>query len=219
MSSRRRAAILGGLAVVLGSLAASEVAGREAAVRRMLGPVVPVVVADREIERGAAIGLRDLAIRHLPARYAPGATFGSPVQVVGARAAVAIPAGADLHPALLATGAEPAEQALAGARRGERIARIVAVGAADELPPGSLADVLITREDASGAARTRLALRAARVVSSERAPAPPEGEGAALPHVVLGLRVSLAEAVELTQAQAGARELRVLPLPPGPMPD
>ncbi|MDX6714872.1 MAG: pilus assembly protein CpaB, partial [Baekduia sp.] len=44
MTRRRRAALLLGLAFLLGALAASDVAGREAALQRSVGRAVPVVV-------------------------------------------------------------------------------------------------------------------------------------------------------------------------------
>lgn len=211
MTRRRRAAVLGGLAIVLGSLAASDVSGREAALRRGLGPVVPVLVARADIAPGAPIRARALAVRRAPERYAPAGAFGDAAEVVGARAGVPIPAGADLHPALLA-GAHGAAGPSAP-RPGERIARIVAVGAARELPPGTLADVLITRDGPGGRARTRLALEAAEVVASAPASRAPEGDQAGLPRVALALRVTLRQAIALVEAQNGARELRVLPRP------
>jgi pilus assembly protein CpaB len=210
MSPGRRAAVLGGLAVVLGSLAASDVSGREAALRRGLGPIVPVVVARGRIPAGAPIRAMALAVRRTPSRYAPAQTFRDPAEVVGGRAGVPIPAGTDLQPALLA-GAGAGSPAIA--RPGERIARIVAVGAAGELSPGTLTDVLITRDGPGGAARTRLALRAAQVVASAPAPRAPEGDQAGLPRVALALRVTLRQAIALVEAQNGARELRALPRP------
>jgi pilus assembly protein CpaB len=210
MSPGRRAAVLGGLAVVLGSLAASDVSGREAALRRGLGPIVPVVVARGRIPAGAPIRAMALAVRRTPSRYAPAQTFRDPAEVVGGRAGVPIPAGTDLQPALLA-GAGAGSPATA--RPGERIARIVAVGAAGELSPGTLTDVLITRDGPGGAARTRLALRAAQVVASAPAPRAPEGDQAGLPRVALALRVTLRQAIALVEAQNGARELRALPRP------
>jgi len=210
MSGGRRAAVLGGLAVVLGSLAASDVSGREAALTRGLGPVVPVVVARAEIPAGAPIGAASLAVRRSPSRYAPARAFHDPAEVVGGRAGVQIPAGTDLQPALLA-GAGAASPATV--RPGERIARIVAVGAARELAPGTLTDILITRDGPGGAARTHLALRAAEVVASAPAPRAPEGDQAGLPRAALALRVTLRQAIALVEAQNGARELRALPRP------
>ena len=54
MSRRRRALLLGGLALVLGGLAASNVAGREAALARRVGGLVDVVVAREPISAGSA---------------------------------------------------------------------------------------------------------------------------------------------------------------------
>ena len=60
VSRRRRAAALLGLALVLGGLAASDVARREAAVRAQLGPAVDVVVARADIAAGRPVAASDL---------------------------------------------------------------------------------------------------------------------------------------------------------------
>ena len=54
MSRRRRAVILALLAIVLGGLAASDVAGREAALQRSLGTPVTVLVTREEVAAGDA---------------------------------------------------------------------------------------------------------------------------------------------------------------------
>src|ERR1700761_9442356 len=71
MTRRRRAALLLGLALVLGALAASDVGRREAALRSQLGPDVDVVVARRPLAAGHMLRLADLALRRMPAPYAP----------------------------------------------------------------------------------------------------------------------------------------------------
>ena len=71
VSRRRRAAVLLGLALVLGGLAASDVARRESAVRAQLGPAVQVVVARADLRAGRPVAAGDLALRQVPARYAP----------------------------------------------------------------------------------------------------------------------------------------------------
>ena len=72
MSRRRRAAALLGLALVLGGLAASDVARREAAVRAQLGPLVPVVVAGGDLAAGRGSSPRATSpCAQVPARYAP----------------------------------------------------------------------------------------------------------------------------------------------------
>jgi len=210
VSPRRRALVLGGLALVLGALAASDVAGREAALRRRLGPVVPVVVARRSVQTGARLRARDLAVRHVPARYAPTGAFAAIDQVAGLRAVAPLPAGADVAVAAVGEGrATPGPPV----RRGERVADVVAVASAATVAPGSRVDVLVTRDargDAPGS--TVLALQDAEVLSA--APGPPADDTGA-PRLTVGLRVTLRQAVFLDAAQAFAREVRVLPRAPG----
>jgi pilus assembly protein CpaB len=210
VTRRRRAAALLGLALVLGALAASDVAGREAALRRGLGPSISVVVARGEIPAGGRLGPRRLAVRRVPARYAPAGAFRSAAELSGLRAAVAIPAGADLEPALVDDGSAGAG-AGAPVRAGERVAQVLATGPAELLAPGSRVDVVVTREGASGAAgATTLALEDVEVLAA--APAVAEGASdAQAPRVALSLRVTLRQAVYLAAAQSFARELRVLP--------
>ena len=90
---------------------------------------------------------------------------------------------------------------------------MVVVGAASELEPGTLTDVLITTDGSAGAPRTRLALRGAEVVAAAPAPRIQEGDQAGLPRATVALRVTLRQAIALVEAQNGARELRALPRP------
>ena len=151
MSHRRRALLLGGLALLLGGLAASNVAGREAALERRVGGLVDVVVAREPIAAGERVAMGSLAIRRVPARFAPDATTGTPQAVVGRRAAVDIPAEADLNAGMIVREDE-AGPAGPDVRPGERVAEIVALGSPDLVMPGSRVDVLVTPEPAAGAA-------------------------------------------------------------------
>jgi pilus assembly protein CpaB len=217
MSRRRRAAVLIGLSIILGALAASNVSGREAALRRAIGPAVPVLVARTQLAAGARLEPAALAVRKVPAHYAPAAAYRSPDEVSGLRAAVAIPAGADLDPALVDDGTRAAGPSGPALRPGERVAQIVAVGPAQALSTGSRVDVLVTRDEAGDApGATTLALEDVEVLRAARAPvAGGNGPDAALPRVALDLRVSVRQAVYLAAAQSFARELRVLPRAPG----
>ena len=78
MSRRRRAALLLGLALVLGALAASDVARRESALRAELAPLVDVVVARGAARGGHRLAAGDLARRAVPARFAPAGAAGVP---------------------------------------------------------------------------------------------------------------------------------------------
>jgi pilus assembly protein CpaB len=206
--------MLGGVALLLGALAASEVAGREAEIEQRVGSPVKVVVAIKPIPRGQAIEAAMLALRELPEKFAPDQSFADADQLIGARAAVTIPAGADLQPALLQGADAGAGGALVAAGANERLARVIVVGDADEITPGSRVDLLITRDTVNGSATTRVGLRDAEVVEAAPASAVAEGSSAGLPRVALTLRVSLEQAVLLAEAQSAARELRALPRPP-----
>jgi pilus assembly protein CpaB len=215
MTRRRRAAALLGLALLLGVLAASDVAGREAALRRQLGPTVRVVVVRAPLRAGERISRAALAVREVPERYAPAGALREPEAAVGRRAAVAIAPGTDLEDALLAVpraGAEPPGPVL---RRGERALELVAVGAADAVVAGARVDVLVTYDDRAGApGATRLALADVEVLGAR---APPAADGpddaAGLPRVLATLRVTVRQAVALTAAAAAARQVRLLRRP------
>jgi pilus assembly protein CpaB len=206
MTRRRRAVALLGLALLLGVLAASDVAGREAALRRQLGPTVPVVVVRAPLRAGDRITRGALALRLVPERYAPASAFHEPAEAVGRRAGVPIAAGADLGPALLRVPGSQAQPAGPALRRGERALDLVAVGAA---APGTRVDVLVTDDGRGGA--TRLVLAGAEVLATRPAQAPDAQD--ALPRVVATLRVTVRQAVALTAAAAGAREVRLLARP------
>jgi pilus assembly protein CpaB len=200
VSRRRRAFALAGLALVLGALAASDVAGREAALQRRLGPAVPVVVARADLPAGRIVRESDLAIRRVPARYAPAASFSDPSQAAGLRTTAAVVYGTDLAPALLATG-DGADGATL--RPGERVADLVAAGPPKLVRAGGRVDVLVTRAGA-----TRLALEDVEVLSAS--PAGDDSESGAR-KVAVSLRVTVRLAVYLAAAQSFAREIRVLP--------
>jgi pilus assembly protein CpaB len=204
--------LLGGLALVLGGLAAFDVAGREAALERRIGGLVEVVVARKPIAAGERVAMGSLAIRRVPARFAPDATTGTPQAVVGRRAAVDIPADADVNAGMIVR--DDAAPAGPDVRRGERVAEIVALGSPDLVIPGSRVDVLVTPEPAAGAAgEAVLALEDIEVIAAAPVAAgdAPAGKGAPGPRVAASLRVTLRQAVYLAAAQDFARELRLLP--------
>lgn len=212
MSRRRRALVLGGLALVLGGLAAFNVAGREAALEQRIGAPVGVVVAHEPIRAGQRVTARALAIRRVPARFAPRGASGEPRQFVGQRARVPIPAGTDLAPDMV--GGEEARRAGPPVRDGERVAQVVALAAPQLVVAGSRVDLLVTPEprgDRPGEAL--LALEDIEVIAATQvgADAAGAGKGVAGPRVAASLRVTLRQAVYLAAVQDFARELRLLP--------
>jgi len=208
VSRRRRAVVLLGLALLLGGLAASDVSRREAALEKRLGPSVPVVVARRDLDAGTTLAPAHLAVRRIPARFAPAGAFPSPSELAGRRTAVAVNAGEYLAPGVLG-GAEGAP----ALRPGERVADVVAVGSPEEVAPGSRVDVVVTREGQNGGSgRTDLALQDVEVLNASPAEEGAAGDtapGAA--KVQASLRVTVKQAVYLAAAQSFARELRLLP--------
>jgi pilus assembly protein CpaB len=213
MSRGRRALVLTALALLLGGMAAADVTGRERALRDRLGPAVPVLVTRAPVASGAPLRRAALAVRHVPARYAPADAYASPAEVAGLRAEADLPAGADVTPAVVGDGTGDADAAGPSVRPGERVAELVARGSPALVTPGVRVDVLVTRETADGGGSTVLALEDAEVLAAGPAPG---GEGASEgSRVAVSLRTSLRQAVYLAAAQDFARDVRVLPRAPG----
>jgi pilus assembly protein CpaB len=210
VSRRRRAALLLGLALVLGALAASDVARREAALSAQVGPSVEVLVARTSLAAGRRLEPADLALRRVPERFAPAGRAAVPDLLVGRRLAVPVPAGAPLDEHLL----ERAAVAGPLIRRGERAAEVVARASPELVVAGVRVDVVITRERRSGAAgRTELALEDVEVLAAEPVSAAArEGAG---PQVSATLRVTVPQAVYLAAASSYAAEIRLLVRAPG----
>jgi len=208
VTRRRRAALLLGLALVLGAFAASDVSRREAALREQLGPVVDVVVARQPLEAGRRLRTGDLAVRRVPERYAPPGSAPLPELLVGGRLAVPVPEGAHVAEHQLAAAAPgPA------VRRGERAAEVVATGSPELVAAGARVDVLVTRERGDGGpGATELALEDVEVLAARPTGAGGEEGG---PRVAATLRVTVAQAVYLAAAGAFARDIRLLARAPG----
>jgi pilus assembly protein CpaB len=196
--------VLLGLALVLGGLAASDVARRESALRAQLGPAVDVVVARADLAAGRQVSARDLALRRVPSRYAPVGAARVPETLIGQRLAASVRRGGYLGADLIAPEPEVAGPPV---RKGERALEVVALGSRALVVPGARVDVLVTREGA--AAGTELALEDVEVLAARAAPAAARDDAGE--RVAATLRVSVRDAVYLAAAQSFARELRLLP--------
>jgi len=205
VSRRRRGIVLAALALILGGLAASDVSSREAAIDRRLGPAVPVVVARTDLPAGRAVRVADLAVRQVPARYAPAAAFANPSEVAGLRTTAAVVHGTDLVPALLADG--NAEET-AGLRPGERVALVTAIAPINLIRPGGRVDVVITRAAQDG---DRIATTTLADVEVLAATSAGEDNDSGAPRVSVSLRVRTRQAVYLAEAQTLASAIRLLP--------
>jgi pilus assembly protein CpaB len=203
MSRRRRAALLLGLALVLGALAASDVARREAALRDQVGPAVDVLVARASLAAGRRVQAGDLAVRRVPERFAPSGP-AVPELLVGRRLAVAVPAGAPVAEHLLE---QPAVAGPLVGRR-ERAAEVVARASPELVVAGARVDVVVTRERL-----TELTLEDVEVLGARPVPSG-EGDGAGA-QVSATLRVTVRQAVYLAAAASYAAEVRLLVRAPG----
>jgi len=218
---RRRGALLLALAVAAGGLASSRVERRERGIEARVGSPVPVVVAVADLRQGQRIDAgqasRALAIRHVPARYAPPDALGEPGEAVGATLAAPVAAGGYLTAGALAAPRDDPEAAGAAIAPGQR-AVDVAVAGGEELAgaaPGSRVDVVVTTERADRG-RTYLALEAVELLAARPAGAGAAAEGAGdRPGALATLRVTLRQAVFLAAAQSFAREIRLLVRAPG----
>lgn len=225
---RRRALVLLALALACGGLAASQVRRTVEEVEARTGVPVPVVVAreslpaDREIDRGS------LAVKEVPERYAPRDGLASPQDAAGLRTSGPVRAGSYLTSGHLQGGSG---RGAGGLRRGERALEIAVAGgeALAGASPGSTVDVLVSTEGREVAGRTFLALESVELLDlspgTGAGGGSEEGQGgagtasregaAAAATATATLRVTTRQAVYLTAAQNFAREVRLLPRPPG----
>lgn len=208
---RRRALVLLALAIACGGLAASRVHTRESEVEAAVGPLVPVVVTRAEVRPGARLKAGQLAVRRVPARFAPRDGLVRPDQVVGQRVAGGLAAGAYVTAGALAAP-EP-HAAGAPLQHGERSAEVAVAGgeALTGAPAGTRVDVIVTTEPPGG--RTFLALQDVELLSAKPAPGPAGNDAHAT--TIATLRVTLGQAMLLTAAQSFAREIRLLARAPG----
>ncbi|MCW2991883.1 MAG: cpaB, partial [Solirubrobacterales bacterium] len=150
-----------------------------------------------------------LAVRTIPSRYAPAGAFSAPEELAGLRAAIAVPAGADLVAGMVDDGSAAIRPG-APVRAGERVADLVATGSPQLVAPGSHVDVVITRGGDGSPGRASLALEDVEVLASQAAP-----QDAGVAKVAVSLRVTVRQAVYLAAAQSFARDIRLLPRAPG----
>lgn len=136
------------LVLTLALLTASVVSGAIGNARSLAaryGPLRPLVVAARPVERGTALAADDVAVREVPASYLPEGSSGEPGPIVGRVVVVPLQAGEAVLPGHLAPDGLSAVTALVPAGR-----RAVSVPAGSSAPPlhrGDTVDLLATLED------------------------------------------------------------------------
>jgi pilus assembly protein CpaB len=117
---RRRGFLLLALALASGGLAASQVSQRERDVEAQVGPLVPVLVAARDLPAGARVAPGAVASRRVPARFVPPDALSGAAPPSGVRTAVPVAEGGYVTAGSLEgqrTGAAAGDGALG---RGER---------------------------------------------------------------------------------------------------
>ena len=212
---RRRGAVLLALAVAAGGLASSRVERRERSIEGRVGAPVPVVVAAADLRQGRRISEGDaahaLAVRDVPARFAPPDALGDPAEAVGATLAAPVAAGGYVTAGALAAPGDDAGGEGVALAPGQRAIEIVVAGGQDlaSAAPGARVDVLVTTEHGEGRGRTYLALESVELLATAPGPEGPQA-GDGRPRTLATLRVTLRQAVYLAAAQSFAREVRLL---------
>lgn len=225
---RRRAFLFLALALTCGGLAASEVSSRIREVESSVGRPVPVVVTARDVPAGRELRRADLSVEEVPERFAPPDSLRAVEEAIGLAVGAPLTRGSYLTASLFGrtSGAGGGARGPAPLRRGQRAAE-VAVAAGEALAgaaPGARVDVLISTDAGAGPPRTRLALQDVEVLDLRAGAAIAGGSGGGELGVegaggaataTATLRVTLRQAIYLTAAENFAREVRLLPRPPG----
>ncbi|HYI80244.1 MAG TPA: Flp pilus assembly protein CpaB [Thermoleophilaceae bacterium] len=218
---RRRGLVLLTLALACGALAASEVGDRVSEVEGRIGVPVPVVVAARDIEPGTELSRADLRLSHVPQRFAPPDAPTDRDQAIGLHTAGPVAAGSPITAGVVGTTASGDDPG--ALRRGERAVEIAVAGGASLIEtavPGARVDVLVSTDPGDGPGSSFVALEDVELLglspgSSAEAPLDADLSAGAATSAVATLRATLRQAVYLTAAQSYAREIRLLPRPPG----
>lgn len=213
MSRRRRAiAFLG--ASVLCALLAAVLAGRyRSAAESRYGELRQVVVATAELAAGEVIGPKQagarLARRRVPAGFVPPGTLRDPAEAIGQEPAATIVAGSYVIASQLAVPLPEAPR-VPGAGAGRSPVQVGVIGAAalaaaGGAPDGARVDVVIAQRSGLGnRARTYVAAEGVRLLELRRPGMAGEGWSATL-------AVNRRQALELIEAEAAARQIRLLP--------
>ena len=226
---RRRGLLLLSLSLACGGLAASEVARKVGEVEARVGRPVPVVVARQDLVAGSEIDPKRLEsllrVSDVPERFAPRDGLADPSEAAGLVPAVPIAAGSFLTAGHFAASRGTGGGDGALLRPGERAVEVAVAGgeALASAGPGSRVDVIVSTEPRTGAGSTFVALEGVELLVLTGAAGAAgsfdpsaSGEGVAATATALAtLRVTPRQAVYLTAAQNFAREVRLLPRPPG----
>jgi Flp pilus assembly protein CpaB len=211
--SRRRRAILFGLAALLAAgLAAALADGYGNRVARGYGELRPVVVAAAPLAAGEPIdaaGAAALEVRRVPVRFVPPGALASADDALGLVPEAPVPAGSYLLASQLrAPGSRHKPGLILG--EGRRPVQLTVTGAGALLaagtpPRGTAVDVVVTSETGSGAGRTYVAAPAVPLLALA-----PGTEAAAPGEALATLGLTRAQALRLIAAESFARQVTLL---------
>lgn len=215
MSRRTRAVAFLIAALACAALAATVAARYRSSAQARYGTLQPVLVATADLPPGEVIvpaqASHSLAVRRVPASFVPPGALRRPQDALGQAPSAAIPAGAYVLGAQLAVpsaGPPPVPATARGLRPvqvGVGGAEALVIGGAD--PAGSRVDVVVAQQSGLGnKARTFVAASAVELLALRAPQGSGEGWSATL-------AVSREQALALIAAEAGGREIRLLPRP------
>ncbi len=217
---RRRALVLGVLALLCAALSAGAAAHSGAGADAGLGPLRTVVVAERPLERGSRLGApavaKHLVSREIPALFAPPDALADPAAAAGSRTAVRVPAGSYLTAAILARRPPHGEHGPSSLPAGLRPVEVEVsggpAGSSSGLPrPGSRVDVLAADEPGSTTdPRVHVLARDVRLLSLTPVPADESGGDPTAGGWLATLALDRPRALAVIEADNYAREVRLL---------
>lgn len=212
---KKRSLFLLGAGLLLAAFAAVQVQRIAADAESRVGPLVDVVVAQREVPAGKRITERNNAVyfsvAQVAERFAPEARFTTATEMIGMRTTSIIPHGT--YPSYGAFGAQDGQKL--ALRNGWRAVQVAAVGFDQLAPigPGSRVDVVVSGSERGGV--TQLFLQDVEVGAVGQQVATPDAQES--PHEVrlVTLLARPPIAVKLTAADNFATEVRLLARPRG----
>jgi Flp pilus assembly protein CpaB len=213
--SRRTRALVFLVAAIICALLAALVAGHyRSRLEGRYGPLRPVVVTTTELPAGEPIDVQRigsaLAVRRVPASFAPPGVLVHPADALGRAPSATIPSGSYVLDVQLAVphaeatprpgvgqGLRPLEVSVAGAQA-------LTVGGS---PEGGQVDVVVSRQAGLGRTATaRIAVSRVKLLALQSPAGPGESWSATL-------AVTEQQALSLIGAQSAGREIRLLPRP------
>lgn len=173
--------------------------------RAQLAPLVAVVTASQDLEPGHALRTSDLALRRVPARYAPVDASAPPEELLGRKLAATVPRGG-----YVGVGQIEREMvsAVAPVRRGERAVEVAGLAPAELIAAGARIDVLAIPERGA----VQVALEDVEVLGVKAAQAAGDtASPGSSSRIAATLRVTVRQALYLASLETRPGVLRLLP--------